>query len=381
MAYRRAVAASDGIVRIRDERREISLAGHAGRVTACAFSSDERLVATASWDRTARVWSTETGELLATFGGHNAWVSGVAFTPDAQHVLTTAWDGGVRAFTALGGKKEADWTMSAALVTGCAIMPGRRLVSAGVDNLVRVIDLDRPGTAAQMLLRGHRDEITTCVVSPDGRFIVSGSRDRTLIVWDADTGMLVTTLQGHTDWVSGASFTHDSRCLISAGWDGRIMRWDPDQDWAGRPLIVYSAVFTGCAVVDGGETAVTTSVDGTMRLWRLDDGRPLATTKIATGSPGGCIASPGGRYLAILGINDGSVSPHPARDLAGRPIMMTEGVLYTDRPEPAPLSDLDLAHLHAISISGLGRYIATEKYGGDVTTSEAIAIPGWTREA
>ncbi|MCW2139788.1 WD domain-containing protein, G-beta repeat-containing protein [Actinoplanes cyaneus] len=383
-AHHNIVPVSDGVVRVldREHRRTIRLSGHTGRITTCAFSADEQWLVTAGWDRSLRIWSVADGKLLATRGGHEAWVSGVAVNPANNTILSTSWDGGVRAFPiSPDDRPAATWTMSAPLVTGCAVTPdGSHLVSAGADHLIRVVDLGRPGSAAR-LLDGHHDEITTCVISPDGQLVVSGSRDRTLMVRVLSTGEQLARLRGHRDWVSSAAFTADGRRLVSAGWDGQVLRWDLDRKALDKVLVAHSAILTGSAVVPRDDAVCTTDVDGTLRWWDGNDGRPQGVYEIGKGTPGGCVASPSGRYVAILSLDDGPDDTHPARDRAGRPITMTEGVLYVDRPEPKPLTDLDLAHLHAVSLSGFGRYSATEGYGGDVAVSEELEIPGWTRPA
>lgn len=377
ITYQRVSAASDGLAHVWHlaEDRQVVLIGHTGRVTACCFSPDETLVATSSWDRTARVWETSTGRQVAQFDQHEAWVSGVAFTPDGQRLITACWDGEVRAFDIGTGERTAGWTMSAPLVSGAAITADHRFISAGADHLVRITDLTRPGTSAAALLAGHTGEITTCVLSPDSELIVSGGRDRTLRVWDARTGAMLSSLVGHDDWVSGAAFGPDGNWFVSVGWDGRLFRWS--RDGRGKQLASHDSMFASCTVLPRTGHVITTGHDGYLHVWHPATGALLQSTKMGDGVPAACVASPSSRYLAITSLDDGPEGRHAASDRAGRPIVMTEGVLYGGS-EPGPLTDRDLAHLHAISVSGLGRYIAAEPYGGDITISTPITMPAWS---
>ena len=68
-----------------------TLTGHTGPAVAVAFSLNERLLATASRDGTARLWDPATGDCLHTLTGHTGGVWDVAFSPDG-HLLATASD-------------------------------------------------------------------------------------------------------------------------------------------------------------------------------------------------------------------------------------------------------------------------------------------------
>ena len=63
-------------------------------------------------------------------------------------------------------------------------------------------------------------------MSPDGRFIVSASSDRTLKVWDAATGVERLSLSGHTEAVTGCAVSLDGRFIVSASYDKTFKVWD-----------------------------------------------------------------------------------------------------------------------------------------------------------
>ena len=77
-------------------REMLTLAGHADWIRAVAFSPDGSKLATASDDRTAKVWDAATGEELSTLTGHDDFVGSVAFSPDGTRLATASWDGTAR---------------------------------------------------------------------------------------------------------------------------------------------------------------------------------------------------------------------------------------------------------------------------------------------
>ena len=135
-------------------RRPRNLEGHRGTIWSLSFSHDGRFLATASSDRTARIWDTQTGRKLFVLP-HKKSVEWIRFSPD-----------------------------------------GKRVVTAGEDGLTKLWD----ATNAQPLLDfvGHRGPVWTAEFSADGQLVLTAGQDHHARLWNAKTGEYSFVLGRHT---------------------------------------------------------------------------------------------------------------------------------------------------------------------------------------
>jgi WD40 repeat protein len=157
-------------------------------------------------------------------------------------------------------------------VNTVAVTPdGRRAVSASSDRTLKVWDLD---TGHERLsLAGHGGRVTAVAVTPDGRRAVSASSDRTLKVWDLDTGRERLSLTGHSSVVTAVAVMPDGRAAVSASWDGTLKAWDLASGHERRTLAGHGGPVNAVAVTPDGRSVVSASNDGTLKVWDLDSGR------------------------------------------------------------------------------------------------------------
>jgi WD40 repeat protein len=239
----------------------IVLRGHTARVGQVQWSRDSRFVFTASFDGTLRRWDAATGAQKVLLSGSEP-VGALAVAGDGRVAaavgdtqLSLDPDGTAHAL----GKGPA-WCASSAEFDRVR----DRLIVTRCDHTLAVHD---GGQVIELATDGFR--FTRLVASPDGAWIAAGVDDRTVRVWDAATGQVAAVFKGHTDLVMDVAFSPDGTRLATASYDHTIRVWGLA---SGR----YRVLRGHSGSVDriawhGNAEIVTTSEDGTLRLWSVPD--------------------------------------------------------------------------------------------------------------
>ena len=277
------------------------LEGHTDAVTSVAFSRDGKRLLTGSYDATARLWNVATGELIRTFAGHDWWVWSAAFSPDERRIVTASHDGSAIVWTTdtgevagvpfTGHRQDGSQTP----VFKAVFAPdGRRVASGGLDNRVLIWDPDelqpfdyakaiagqKPPPQPFVALSGHKAAVHALAFSQDGKRLLSGSHDNTVIVWDAETSAMIKTLRGHDGWVQACSLTADSSLAVSGSHDGRVKFWDVQgyeeaRVLRGHVLAGHLDAVLAAAYSPDGRRVATASRDRTAKSWDASTGGEL----------------------------------------------------------------------------------------------------------
>ncbi|XP_029645297.2 sperm-associated antigen 16 protein-like [Octopus sinensis] len=208
--------------------------GHKDAISSVCLQPKSKLLATASDDKTWKLWSMPAGELIVTGEGHTEWVADCAFNDDGNHLAT-----------------------------------------CGGDKTVKIWDFSH--YKCQHTFKEHQLGVWSCSWHWTGDFVASSSRDNTGKVWDLNSMRCRYTLRGHTDSVNSIKFVYYSNILLTSSTDKTVSLWDARTGLCGQTFYGHTAGVNHAVINQKGDTVASCDTQGIVKLWDTRTVAPMIT--------------------------------------------------------------------------------------------------------
>ena len=270
-----------------DGNELISFSGHNDWINSASFSSDGKHIITASRDKFVRVFALN-GELEKVLKGHNSNVWNARFMTDNQSIITVGDDHTIRSWTI--GKRFETYPGARNVSFACFSKNGLNIVVVQ-DTVAQSWDLT--GEIVSTFV-GHHSAINTARYSPDGKSVVTASKDGSVRVWDAVSGTLQNIYCTHNSSANDVEFSPDGKYLVSVSNDSAVVIRNLV---TGTELkVLDNSAVSSVSFSPSGEIFATGNSDGQVVLWDLK-GNILKTFHGHDGRVNSVCFSPDGQYI------------------------------------------------------------------------------------
>ncbi|KAF5380970.1 hypothetical protein D9615_004094 [Tricholomella constricta] len=314
------------------------LTGHRSPVTRVAFHPQYSIIASASEDATVKIWDWETGEFERTLKGHTKAIMDVEFDHKGHLLVTCSSDLFIKIWDSQNEwKNTKTFPGHDHSVSAVRFMPGDQfIVSASRDRTIRVFDI--ASTHLVRTISGHAEWVRCVVPSDDGRLLASGSKDHTVRIWDAQTGESKLELRDHEHDVEVVAFApiaayaairelsgipntdrtkRPGLYLASGARDKTIKLWDTQSGQMLRNLPGHDNWVRALAFHPSGKYLLSASDDKTIRVWELSTGRCMKTVDahnhFVTTLAWGRQPTSGGPAAPVNGTGEGASTAEPGK--------------------------------------------------------------------
>jgi WD40 repeat protein/predicted Ser/Thr protein kinase len=316
--------------------------GHNCNVNCISISTDGCYLLSGNEDNTIRLWEISSGKEIRCFNGHSAPVNSVCFSQDGRYALSGGDDETLKLWEISFKKKsrhpnlpypllskikntleltneketinkildlvkyyinEKEYKKAYLLIKEIQHIPGYEREQEVLDlkylccgkGKCKIKSLNNSWCVTTII--AHTESANSVSFSPDGRFALSGSFDKTIRLWEIPGGKAIKSFEEHSDCVYSVCFSPDGRYALSGSNDNTIRLWEISSGKEIRKFEGHTNRVSSVSFSPDGQYILSCSFDKTIRLWEISTGREIRRLEGHTDSVNSVCFSPDGRYV------------------------------------------------------------------------------------
>lgn len=264
----------------------LTMSGHTRGINDLAWSKTSPYLATASDDKTLRLWDCHTGDAVVDFRGHSNFCFSVQFNASGNLLVSGSFDETVKLWDVRSGDCISTIPAHSDPVTGVDFnRDGTCIVSGSHDGLIRIWDT-ATGECLKTIYANNNPPVSFVKYSPNGKFILSGTLDGKLRLWNTSNSKCVKTYSGHSNskYCLATSFMTSFRqhpLIVTSSEDGKLWCYDLNTKECIQKVDAHSDVILGVDCHDSLPLIATGGMtnDRTVRFFGIGTSDGESNTK------------------------------------------------------------------------------------------------------
>jgi WD40 repeat protein len=248
---------------------------HINEINSLAFSTDGQTLVSVGADSTVKIWHTGALDLIDILHKHHGDVRCVAFTPDGKMLATGGHDRKILFWNLRDRQVENTLSLDDTAAHSMVLSQDGKILITGSYRKIKVWEISStqnqknfPDTQPIYTLMGHSHIVNSLAMSADAKFLISGSQDQTIRVWNLATGELIHILKGHQDSVNAVVLSPNEQIIASASADKTIKLWHLQSGELLGTFTGHTNAVTTLSFTTSGEMLVSGSLDKTIKIWQ-----------------------------------------------------------------------------------------------------------------